>query len=508
MPFLDATTNGDTASNPLPTVPLWIAGKAHNADSSTSKQSIQPIISAASNKHIHNFVSATPAQATLACDSAATTLQAWRQTTPAHRRNILLKVADEYERRLNEIAEMQTAETSCPLEFAKWNIAVAAKYIREIAAATAEIRGVVPQRDSDESGVGKEGLTIVNMEPVGVVMVIPPWNGAVILPTRALTMVLAAGCTVVLKSSEKCPMTHHLLVECYEKAGVPAGVINAIQVGREQAAEVTEAIISHKAVRKVDFIGSAGVGRMIGQLAAKYLKPVLMELGGKGPALILEDANLEKAAKICALGAILHHGQLCFSTERIIVLKGIADKFVPLLKAAFEEIPGAGTAVDTVSSKHAYDVLVDAKEHGAKFLVGGPEYIGEKDLKISLRPSLVTEIPKDARIRDEETFGPSASVYVADDEAEAVKLANDSAYGLNAAVHSSSWERAFKVAKQLEYGQVLINQMTAGDAPGQPIRGVKGSGWGTSNSIWGIKEFLVEKTISFASAEGSKIAIA
>jgi acyl-CoA reductase-like NAD-dependent aldehyde dehydrogenase len=128
------------------------------------------------------------------------------------------------------------------------------------------------------------------------------WNGAVILPLRAISMALAAGCTIVVKASELCPLTHHLLVSCLEEAGIPKGVLNVIQARREDAAPVVETLIAHTAVRKVDFIGSAAVGSKIGQVCAKYLKPVLMELGGKGPALVLEDADLEKATGLCALG--------------------------------------------------------------------------------------------------------------------------------------------------------------------------------------------------------------
>ena len=128
------------------------------------------------------------------------------------------------------------------------------------------------------------------------------WNGAVVLPLRAISQVLAAGCVVVLKASELCPKTHHLLVRCFEEAGVPKGVINVIQAKREDAAEVTEAIIAHKAIRKIDFIGSAAVGSQIGQVCAKHLKPILMELGGKGPAIVLEDGDLQKAAFLCAMG--------------------------------------------------------------------------------------------------------------------------------------------------------------------------------------------------------------
>lgn len=313
-----------------------------------------------------------------------------------------------------------------------------------------------------------------------------------------MSMAIAAGCSIVVKASEKCPMTHHCLLEAFEEAGVPPGVINMVQTKREDAAAVTEALIFHKAIRKVDFIGSQAVGRIIGSLCGKALKPVLMELGGKGPSIVLDDADLDRAAELCAQGATLHHGQLCFSTERIIVQKSIAEQFIQKIKRAMEGIATAGTAVDEVSAKHAYEVLVDAQENGATFLCGSPKYVGTN----SLQPALVTNVTPKARIWDEETFGPSATIYVVDTDDEAIERANDSAYGLSAAVHSQNWERAYNVSKQLEYGQVSVNNMTVGDSPTQPIRGVKGSGWGQSNAVWGIKEFTVEKLINMGPTKG------
>lgn len=274
-----------------------------------------------------------------------------------------------------------------------------------------------------------------------------------------------------------------------------------IQTRREDAAAVTEALISHKAIQKIDFIGSQAVGRVIGSLCGKYLKPVLMELGGKGPAIVLDDTNLEQAARCCAIGATLHHGQICFSTERTIVQRSIAEQFLPILK--METIPVAGTAVDDASAEHAYDILVDAQAGGATFLVGEPKYLNTN----SLRPALVINVTSKSRIWDEETFGPSATVYIVDTDEDAIEMANDSAYGLSAAVHSRSWERAYKMSTRLEFGQVSVNNMTIADAPTQPIRGVKGSGWGQSNAVWGIKEFTVEKCISMNLADGAHLLI-
>ncbi|KAF2194261.1 ALDH-like protein [Zopfia rhizophila CBS 207.26] len=485
MPFIQ----DQSSPNNLPIVPLWINGSSQPLKNDT----FFPITSSLQSKTLHHAVSASPTSSIAACDAASTAFTTWRETSPAYRRNLLLKAADILDMRAEEIAGSQVSETSCPPPFAGFNIKMGTVYVRGIAAATSEIRGTVPQRTTSGNGEEVGGLTVMVREPVGVVLVIPPWNGAVILPLRAISMALAAGCTLVVKASELCPRTHHHLVECFEEAGIPAGVINIIQARREDAAPVVEAIVSHKAVRKVDFIGSAAVGSKIGQVCAKYLKPILMELGGKGPAVVLEDADLRKAAGLCAMGAVLHHGQLCFSTERIIVHKSVYETFTELLVAAMQKIPEAGNAVTEQSAIHAYDVLVDAQEKGARFLLGGPEYVS----KTSLKPTIVTDVKRNARIWDEETFGPSVTVYVAENDNDAIEKANDSAYGLSAAVHSTNWEHAYNVAKYLEYGQVQINNMTCIDSAGSPVRGLKGSGWGQSNSIWGINEFSIEKTIAF-----------
>ncbi|CAI6340893.1 unnamed protein product [Periconia digitata] len=495
MPILE----NHPLSPELPIVPLHIFGSPYPPSPTTH---LTPLTPALSTTPIHTYASATPSTATLACNASAKAFTIWKKTAPSYRRELLLKAVEVLQRRGDEISASQVKETCCAEAFAKINLKGGIEGVREIAAATAEIRGTVSQRGVVPGSEGREGegLTIVVKEAIGVVLVIAPWNGAVILPLRALSQALAAGCTIVFKASELCPRTHTILVECFEEAGIPPGVINVVQARREDAAPVVEAIISHPAVRKVDFIGSAAVGSQIGQVCAKHLKPILMELGGKGPALVLDDADLEKAAKMCAMGAVANHGQLCFSTERIIIHEAVYDQFLALLSAVMQRLPGpaVGNAVSKQSVTHALDVLKDAETLGAKFIVGGTDCASD----VSLKPTIVEGVTREMRIFDEETFGPSVSVYKAENDDEAVRMANDSKYGLNAAVHSKSWEHAYTIASQLEYGQVHINNMTLMDSPGQPIQGIKGSGWGQSNSIWGINEFLIEKTVMFHSSQG------
>lgn len=255
------------------------------------------------------------------------------------------------------------------------------------------------------------------------------------------------------------PLTHSLIVDIYRDAGSPPGVLNSLQAAREDAASVTETLIADERIRKIEFIGSAAVGKLIGATAAKYLKPVLMELGGKCPAIVLDDADVQKAAVLCAKGALVHHGQVCFSTERIIVHRKIADDFIEKLIKVVETTPG-GTAVSGKIAQTAMEILQDAKDKGAKFLTGAPEYASRN----ALQPALIQIDPKTTkdqlRIVDEESFGPSASVYIVDTDAEAISLANRSAYGLNATIHTKNMERAVKMGRDLEYGQVHINSIS------------------------------------------------
>lgn len=367
--------------------------------------------------------------------------------------------------------------------------------MREIASCVSNIRGEIPTIDKPDT------FAFVFKDPVGPVLVIPPWNAALVLATRAITTALGAGCTVVLKASELSPLTHSLIVDIYHQAGLPAGCLNQVQSDRSNAAEITETLIANQRIRKIEFIGSAAVGRMVGATAAKHLKPVLMELGGKCPAIVLDDANLQKAAMLCAKGATLHHGQICFSTERIIVQRSVAEQFQNLLVKAFAKEQG-GHAVNAGIAEKAQSILLDAKAKGNKFLVGGPEMVVKNGVKPSL--VLVDSVTKkeDLKIVDEETFGPSASLYIVEDDVEVVKVANDSAYGLNATIHSTNMERAIKMGRELEYGQVHINSISVFTSWTGPQGGVKGSGWGRQNAHWGLEEFLQEKFITYH-GEGS-----
>lgn len=476
-------------------VPLFINGKPLPIDDSQ----VKPVTSSLTDDTVHYYASTDVKTCDEACEAAwtafsGTTLDTgrsgWKRASANTRRDIIIKAADLFEKRKDELVKAQMEETSCQQGWAVNNILTTVGYMREIASCVSSIKGEIPTIDKPDT------FAFVFKEPVGPVLVIPPWNAALVLATRAVTSALGAGCTVVLKASELSPLTHSLIVDIYHEAGLPPGVLNSVQCDRASAAEVTEALIANERIRKIEFIGSAAVGRIIGATAAKHLKPVLMELGGKGPAIVLDDANLQKAAVLCAKGAMLHHGQICFSTERIIVLKSVAQQFQDMLVKVVANEQG-GHAVHAGIAEKAREILQDAKDKGNEFLVGGPEMA----VKNGVKPSIVVVDAKakkeDLRIVDEETFGPSASLYVVEDDAEAVRLANASAYGLNATIHSSNMERAIKMGRELEYGQVHVNSISIFTSWTGPQGGVKGSGWGRQNAGWGLEEFLQEKFITY-----------
>jgi acyl-CoA reductase-like NAD-dependent aldehyde dehydrogenase len=475
------------------TVPLWIDGKVVPLDESHTFT----VYSAAQQKDVYRAQSASPELARKAANSSYEAFLAWKNTTYSHRRDLLLRVADIYEKRTDEFVKYQCEETSCSEGFAKFNIRLSCQCLREIAASiSTACTGELPPPETPGS------LVLVHQEPVGPVLAIVPWNSALILSTRAVAAPIGAGCSVILKASELCPRTHHAIVEAFTEASLPAGCLNQLQCDRVDAPAVTEALIAHPAVRKIEFVGSANVGKIIGQLGSKYLKPVLMELGGKSPAIVLKDADLEKAAKLCAMGAFLHHGQICMSTDRLIVVKQVADAFSMLL---VEEVKRnwaeANSAVSKGIAAHAHLLLDEAHKNGASFLVGNNSFLG--DTQAALQPTIITGVTSKDRVYEEETFGPSATLYVVENDDEAVKLANNTPYGLNAAVHSRDILAALSVAKRLEFGQVHINTLTEYDEANAPIGGVKGSGWGRNNGKYGLREFLVEKTISIHDANSA-----
>ncbi|HEY8269147.1 MAG TPA: aldehyde dehydrogenase [Xanthobacteraceae bacterium] len=429
---------------------------------------------------------AGPLDAAAAVGAAAAAFREWSKTPPSKRRAILWKAAELLEGRAQEIAKIITAETGGTFGWGMFNTFFAASIMREAACSTTQITGeVIP---SDIPG----NIAMAIRQPVGVVAAIAPWNAPMILGVRAVAMPLACGNTVVLKASEECPQTHRIIGEVLEAAGIPAGAINVLTTSREGAAATVDALISDTRVKRINFTGSTHVGKIIAEKAAKYLKPVLLELGGKAPLVVLDDADLDEAAAAANFGAFMHQGQICMSTERIVVQKQVASFFLDKLiarttklKVGDPTLPETqiGPMVSERAAARVLDLVKDATGRGARLVCGG-----ERSGTL-FQPTILDRVTPDMRIYREESFGPVVVLIGVNDDEEAIRAANDTDYGLAAAVFSKNIDRAYAVAERIESGICHINGPTVADEPQMPFGGVKQSGIGRFGGRAGIAEF-------------------
>jgi benzaldehyde dehydrogenase (NAD) len=430
---------------------------------------------------------ASPADAVMAVEAAAEAFKTWSETGPGERRALLLKAADALEAKTPAFIEAVSAETGATGMWGGFNVFLAAGMIREAASLTTQVAGeVIP---SDVPG----SLAMGVRQPAGVVLGIAPWNAPIILATRAICVPLACGNTVILKGSENCPRTHQLIIEAFQEAGFPPGVVNYITNAPADAGAVVEAMVAHPAVRRVNFTGSTKVGKIIAMTCAKYLKPVVLELGGKAPLVVLDDANIEDAVNGAAFGAFANSGQICMSTERIIVDQKIADEFVKKFSDKAKALPLGdprkpepvvlGSVIGMGTVHHCNELIDDALAKGAKLVCGGKA-------DTTLMPATVLDhVTPAMRIYHEETFGPVKCVVRVNGVEEAIACANDNEYGLSSAVFGGDIARAFNVARKIDSGICHVNGPTVHDEAQMPFGGVKGSGIGRFGGKAGIAEF-------------------
>ncbi|WP_119353278.1 aldehyde dehydrogenase [Azohydromonas sediminis] len=430
---------------------------------------------------------ASPADAVMAVEAAAEAFKTWSETGPSARRALLLKAADALEAKTPQFVEAVPAETGATGMWAGFNVMLAAGMIREAAALTTQVAGeVIP---SDVPG----SLAMGVRQPAGVVLGIAPWNAPIILGVRAIATPLACGNTVILKGSENCPRTHALIAEAFQDAGFPPGVVNYITNAPADAGAVVEAMVAHPAVRRVNFTGSTRVGKIIAMTCAKYLKPVVLELGGKAPLVILDDADLDDAVNAAAFGCFANSGQICMSTERIVVDQKVADEFVRKFADKAKSLPLGdprkpepvvlGSVVGMATVEHCNALIDDALAKGAKLVCGG------KADSTLMPATLLDHVTPEMRIYREETFGPVKAIVRVRGVEEAIACANDNDYGLSAAVFGRDIARAFNVARKIDSGICHVNAPTVHDEAQMPFGGVKGSGIGRFGGKAGIAEF-------------------
>ncbi|WP_431510735.1 aldehyde dehydrogenase [Variovorax sp. DAIF25] len=429
---------------------------------------------------------ATARDAVAAVEAAQRAFDAWSQTGPGERRALLLKAAQAIEARHDDFVQAMARETGASALWAGFNVHLAAGLLTEAAALTTQIGGeVIP---SDVPG----SLAMGVRQAAGVVLGIAPWNAPVILGVRALATPLACGNTVVFKGSELCPQTHALIVDALHDAGLPPGTVNFVTNAPADAAEVVDAIVAHPAVRRVNFTGSTRVGRLIAQTCARHIKPAVLELGGKAPFVVLDDADIDAAVDAAVFGAFANSGQICMSTERIVLDARIADEFVARFAARAKSLPLGdpregpvvlGSVVDMATVERCNALIDDALAQGAVLVCGGRA-------ENTLMPATVLDrVTPAMRVYGEETFGPlKAIVRVADTEA-AIATANDNAFGLSSAVFGRDIARAWNVARRIEAGICHVNGPTVHDEAQMPFGGVKASGYGRFGGKAGVEAF-------------------
>jgi acyl-CoA reductase-like NAD-dependent aldehyde dehydrogenase len=431
-------------------VPLLINGK--EVVTSTTF----PVISPSSHKQIWASSAASLDEVQSAISAAQAAFKPWAKTKPSARRDIFLKAADIFASRGEEFGGYMQQETGAAEAFSTgFNIPLTAEMLRDVAGRISTVTGFIPT-------CANEGTSaLIVKEPFGVILGIAPWNAPYILGTRAILYALAAGNTCILKGSELSPRCFWAIGHCLTEAGLPPGALNVLYHTPEDAAKITTALIENPSIKKINFTGSTAVGRIIASTAGKNLKPVLMELGGKASAIVLDDADLKKAATQCALGSFLHSGQICMATERILVHKDIKADFIEAFKGATEGFFGSEKPAPVLIASAGVDknkrLISEAVKAGAKVVHGDHEKEEahpetKESSKTRMRPIIVDGVIKDMELYYSESFGPSVSVIEISSDEQAIEIANDTEYGLTGAVFTENLARGLRIAKQIESG--------------------------------------------------------
>ncbi|MEV7981257.1 aldehyde dehydrogenase family protein [Streptomyces sp. NPDC086519] len=463
---------------------LLIGGKETPAVSGRTTEDINPW----TGRPYATVAAAGPQDVRAAVDAAEAAFAGWAALAPFARRRIFLDAADLMEERGEQAVELMAAEVGGTRGWALFNVGLAANILREAAAAITAPRGDV--LTTQEPG----GLSLAVREPLGVVAAFAPWNAPVILGTRAVAAALAAGNTVVVKASEDAPIACGLFVaDVLRDAGLPDGVLNVITNDKADAADIAQALIADPRVRAVNFTGSTGVGRIIGTLAARHLKPAVLELGGKNSVIVLADADLDHAVDAAAFASFMNSGQICMCADRILVHTSLAAEFTRRFTAKIAELPSGdpgtpstviGPLVDEAAARRVAVLVTDAVDKGARVLTGGGPPQG------ALYPATVlTDLPEDASLHHAEAFGPVVAVTAFADDDEAVALANDTEHGLSCGILTENGTHGLKVARRIRTGIVHVNDQSVADEPQAPFGGFAASGYGRFGGRWGIESF-------------------
>ncbi|MFD3844185.1 aldehyde dehydrogenase family protein [Streptomyces sp. NPDC058642] len=475
---------------------LFIGGKDEPAASGRRAEDVNPYTG-----EVYATVAAAGTEdVRRAVDAAEAAFPEWAALAPFARRAILLKAADLLDGKGDQVAELMAHEAGGTRPWAHFNVYLAANMLREAAAAVTAPRGEVLTAQEQ----GALGLAV--REPVGVVAAFAPWNAPVILGVRAVAAPLAAGNTVVVKASEDAPIACALFVaDVLREAGLPDGVLNVVTNAREDAAEIAEALIADERVRAVNFTGSTNVGRIIGEHAARHLKPAVLELGGKNSVIVLDDADVDYAVDAVTFSVFMNAGQICMSGDRILVHESLAEEFTRKFTAKTASLQAGdpnhphtviGPLVAASAAQRVAALVEDAVAKGAKVLTGGGKPDG------AVHPATVlTDVPKDAEIYHAEAFGPVCVVETFSDDAAAVAVANDTENGLTCGIITENATHGLAVARGVRTGIVHINDQSVADEPQAPFGGFKASGYGRFGGRWGIEAFSNTRWVTIATQQ-------
>ena len=428
-----------------------------------------------------------------AMKAARAALPAWRALSAVERAAYLHKTAAILERDKEEIGTILAKEVAKGIKAAIGEVVRTADLIRYAAEEGLRITGQAMEGGGFEAA-SKNKLAVVRREPVGVVLAIAPFNYPVNLSGSKIAPALIAGNVVMFKPPTQGSISGLLLAKAFEEAGIPAGVFNTI-TGR--GSEIGDYIIEHKEVNFINFTGSTPIGERIGRLAG--MRPIMLELGGKDAALVLEDADLEHAAKQIVAGAFSYSGQRCTAIKRVIVLESVADKLATLLQAEVAKLTVGDPfdnaditpVIDNASADFIWGLIEDAQEKGAQALTPIKR---EGNL---LWPVLFDQVTKDMKVAWEEPFGPILPIIRVANVEEAIAFANESEFGLQSSVFTNDFPKAFEIAEKLEVGTVHINNKTQRGPDNFPFLGVKGSGAGVQGIRYSIEAMTQVKSIVF-----------
>jgi succinate-semialdehyde dehydrogenase/glutarate-semialdehyde dehydrogenase len=465
---------------------LLIGGKAVAASGGGTFEVIDP----ATGERIAEVADGTVEDAAAAVDAADAAAESWAATAPRQRAEILRKAIELMTSRADELAHLISLENGKALTDARGEVAYAAEFFRWYAEEAVRASGELTTAPSGATRI------MVMRQPVGIAVLVTPWNFPAAMATRKIGPALAAGCTVVLKPASDTPLTALLMGKILDDAGVPAGVVNVLPSRRSGA--VVSAMLHDPRVRKLSFTGSTEVGRVLLKEAADQVVNCSMELGGNAPFVVLDDADIDAAVEGAMVAKMRNGGEACTAANRFFVHADVAAEFSQKLADRMGAMRlGPGTADDTevgplVNEEAAakVDELVQgAVSAGGTVVVGGtrPDRPG-----FYYDPTVLTDVPASAAILREEIFGPVAPIVTFTDEAEAIRLANDTEYGLVSYVYTRDLARGLRVSEALDSGMVGLNRGLVSD-PAAPFGGTKQSGVGREGGFEGIHEYLSTK---------------